>query len=219
MSQTNDRSWVDKLFQWPRIPLGLRLFLLYVVVVALTTYVISSTVMREIKPTVRQVSEETLVDMANLLATLAAPHLQQDTLSGSEFAELLSHFGQRAPNAAIWGVDKSSINHRIYITDADGIVLVDSWQRDVGADFSRWNPAITNSKATLFRRCAPYGQPVCFLCYQNRLPCTRVRIVDIKFDPANGAGRAALSKMGYIEWPSSRPVVGVETATVTATGV
>ncbi|WP_199775716.1 two-component system sensor histidine kinase CreC [Pseudoalteromonas sp. T1lg22] len=139
MSQSNDRSWVDKLFQWPRIPLGLRLFLLYVVVVALTTYVVSSTVMREIKPTVRQVSEETLVDMANLLATLAAPHLQQGTLSSSEFAELLSHFGQRDPNAAIWGVDKSSINHRIYITDANGIVQVDSWQRDVGADFSRWN--------------------------------------------------------------------------------
>ncbi|WP_234399062.1 two-component system sensor histidine kinase CreC [Pseudoalteromonas sp. T1lg75] len=139
MNPSSHPSWVDKLFQWPRIPLGLRLFLLYVVVVVLTTYVVSSTVMREIKPTVRQVSEETLVDMANLLATLAAPHLQQGTLARSEFAELLTHFGKRDPNAAIWGVDKSSINHRIYITDADGIVLVDSWQRDVGADFSRWN--------------------------------------------------------------------------------
>ncbi len=140
MSQSNPtNSRIDTLFQWPKIPLGFRLFLLYVVVVILTTYVVSSTVIREIKPTVRQVSEETLVDMANLLATLATPYMLQGNLASSEFSELLVHFGKRNPQAAIWGMDKSSINHRIYITDAQGIVLVDSWQQDVGADFSRWN--------------------------------------------------------------------------------
>ncbi|MFP3373377.1 two-component system sensor histidine kinase CreC, partial [Pseudomonas sp. SIMBA_068] len=28
---------------------------------------------------------------------------------------------------------------RIYITDAAGIVVVDSWQQDIGKDFSQWN--------------------------------------------------------------------------------
>ena len=66
--------------RWPKIPLGFRLFLLYFVLVILTTYLVSSTVMREIKPTVRQVSEETLVDMANLLAVMAREDLVQGTL-------------------------------------------------------------------------------------------------------------------------------------------
>ena len=57
--------------QWPKIPLGLRLFFLYFVLVGMTAYTVSTTVIQELKPTVRQTTEETLVDMANLLAVLA----------------------------------------------------------------------------------------------------------------------------------------------------
>lgn len=34
---------------------------------------------------------------------------------------------------------KKAINHRIYITDKQGIVIADSWQQDVGKDYSQWN--------------------------------------------------------------------------------
>ncbi|WP_405598283.1 MULTISPECIES: two-component system sensor histidine kinase CreC [unclassified Pseudoalteromonas] len=124
---------------WPKIPLGFRLFLLYFVLVILTTYLVSSTVMREIKPTVRQVSEETLVDMANLLAVMARDDLANGTLLQSGFVKQVNSYGMRQPNAEIWGVNKPAINHRIYITDSVGVVIIDSWQRDVGKDFSRWN--------------------------------------------------------------------------------
>jgi two-component system sensor histidine kinase CreC len=56
---------------WPRIPLGIRLFFLYFVLVGMTAYIVSQTVIQELKPTVRQATEETLVDMANLLAVLS----------------------------------------------------------------------------------------------------------------------------------------------------
>lgn len=125
--------------RWPKIPLGFRLFLLYFVLVILTTYLVSSTVMREIKPTVRQVSEETLVDMANLLAVMAREDLVQGTLVEGKFAKQINSYGMREPNAAIWGISKPAINHRIYITNADGFVVLDSWQQDIGKDFSRWN--------------------------------------------------------------------------------
>jgi len=128
-----------RLKRWPKIPLGLRLFLLYFILVMLTTYFVSSTVMREIKPTIRQVTEETLVDMANLLAVMARDDLANGTLSQSRFATVVNSYGSREPNAKIWGIDKPATNHRIYITDAAGIVVVDSWQQDIGKDYSQWN--------------------------------------------------------------------------------
>lgn len=128
-----------RLVDWPKIPLGLRLFLLYFALVVVTSYFAISTTISEIKPTVRQVTEETLVDMANLLAVMAADDVAKSDFKQSRFAELIINYGQRNPQAQIWDIGKKSINHRIYITDNKGIVIADSWEKDIGADFSRWN--------------------------------------------------------------------------------
>lgn len=125
--------------RWPRIPLGLRLFALYFILVGLTAYTVSQTVIQELKPTVRQTTEETLVDMANLLAVLAEEDVANHQLSQSRFAALLRAYGQREPQARIWEIGKKAINHRIYITDQHGIVIADSWQQDIGQDYSQWN--------------------------------------------------------------------------------
>ena len=102
-----------RLKRWPKIPLGLRLFLLYFILVILTTYLVSSTVMREIKPTVRQVTEETLVDMANLLAVMARDDLARGTLSQSHFTNVVNSYGSRQPNAKIWGGNKKERNFNL----------------------------------------------------------------------------------------------------------
>lgn len=125
--------------RWPRIPLGIRLFFLYFILVGMTAYFVSKTVIQEMKPTVRQATEETLVDMANLLAVLAEEEMAKGNLSESRFAYLLAAYGIREPNARIWELGKKVINHRIYITDQQGIVVADSWQQDVGKDYSQWN--------------------------------------------------------------------------------
>ncbi|MER2496998.1 two-component system sensor histidine kinase CreC [Vibrio neptunius] len=124
---------------WPKIPLGLRLFFLYFVLVGMTAYTVSSTVIQELKPTVRQTTEETLVDMANLLAVLAEEDVANGEISHSRFSRLLAAYGLREPEARIWEIGKKAINHRIYITDKSGIVIADSWQQDVGEDYSQWN--------------------------------------------------------------------------------
>lgn len=125
--------------RWPRIPLGIRLFFLYFILVGMTAYFVSKTVIQEMKPTVRQATEETLVDMANLLAVLAEEEMAKGHLSESRFAYLLAAYGIREPNARIWELGKKVINHRIYITDNKGVVIADSWQQDVGKDYSQWN--------------------------------------------------------------------------------
>lgn len=125
--------------RWPRIPLGLRLFFLYFLLVGMTAYTVSKTVVQELKPTVRQTTEETLVDMANLLAVLAQEEVANGQFSESRFSQLLAAYGQREPQARIWEIGKKAINHRIYITNQQGIVIADSWQQDVGQDYSQWN--------------------------------------------------------------------------------
>lgn len=121
------------------MPFSARVFLIYFLFVGLTAYFVLRTVMDEIKPGVRQSTEETLVDTANLLAELVRDDVQKGTLAQSAFARDLNAYGKRKPNADISGLTKQDVNHRITITDGSGVVLLDSAGLDVGKDYSRWN--------------------------------------------------------------------------------
>lgn len=119
--------------------LSLRIFIVYIIFVGLCSYFIFYTVMDEIRPGVRQSTEETLVDTANLLAEFLREPLQKNALDQASYAEMLHAYGQRQPRAKIWGFDKQAVNHRIYVTDKNGIVVLDSKNIAVGQDYSRWN--------------------------------------------------------------------------------
>lgn len=121
------------------MPLGVRIFLVYFLFVGLTGYFVLSTVMDEVRPGVRQSTEETLVDTANLLAEILRQDVKNGTLAQSDLPEMLEDYGKRVPQADIWGLRKEAVNHRIYVTDASGKVLLDSAGVAVGQDYSRWN--------------------------------------------------------------------------------
>jgi two-component system sensor histidine kinase CreC len=121
------------------MPLGIRIFLVYVLFIGLTGYFVLNTVMEEIRPGVRQSTEETLVDTANLMAEILRDDFKAGTLSQNRWPELLKAYGERQPKANIWGMPKNQVNHRIYVTDAKGIVILDSSGIAVGQDYSRWN--------------------------------------------------------------------------------
>lgn len=122
-----------------RLSLTARLFLVYTLFVALAGWFVLHLVLVEIKPAVRQSTEETLVDTANLVAEIVREDLMAGTLAQGSLAQVLEAYGRRQPDASIWGVDKKEVTHRIYVTDARGIVVLDSSGRDVGLDYSRWN--------------------------------------------------------------------------------
>ncbi|WAC45698.1 two-component system sensor histidine kinase CreC [Pseudomonas sp. SL4(2022)] len=124
------------------MPLGIRIFLVYFLFVGLAGWFVLSTVMDEIRPGVRQSTEETLVDTANLLAEILRDEVKAGSLQQSRLPALLQAYGQRQPKAQIWGVEKTQVNHRIYVTDAKGIVLLDSSGAAVGQDYSRWNDVL-----------------------------------------------------------------------------
>ncbi|PUA29101.1 MAG: two-component system sensor histidine kinase CreC [Cellvibrio sp. 79] len=119
--------------------LSARIFIVYLIFVAFCSYFVLRTVMDEIRPGVRQSTEETLVDTANLLAEFLREPLLENQLQSPRIREILKAYGQRQPNANIWGVNKLQVNHRIYVTDNKGIVLLDSSDIAAGQDYSRWN--------------------------------------------------------------------------------
>ncbi|MBU0939094.1 MAG: two-component system sensor histidine kinase CreC [Gammaproteobacteria bacterium] len=119
--------------------MGLRIFLVYALFIGLTGYFVLNTVMKEIRPGVRQSTEETLVDTANLLAEILREDVKNGTLGQSHWPTVLKAYGERQPGATIWGLAKNQVNHRIYVTDAKGIVLLDSTAEAVGQDYSKWN--------------------------------------------------------------------------------
>lgn len=122
-----------------RISLSTRLFLVYCLFVAGSAYIVFNIASSQIKPGIRQTTEETLVDTANLLAELLREDVKSGALNESRLPALLNAYGQRDPHATIWDIDKTSVNHRIYVTNEEGIVLFDSTGQAVGMDYSRWN--------------------------------------------------------------------------------
>ncbi|WP_407352272.1 two-component system sensor histidine kinase CreC [Luteimonas sp. R10] len=119
--------------------IGLRILLGYFAIVALAALLVAQVFVREVKPGVRQAMEDTLVDTANVLAELAADDLVAGRIADGRFAQRVRALRERDVGAEIWGFRKREAAYRIYVTDADGIVVFDSEDRDVGRDYSRWN--------------------------------------------------------------------------------
>ena len=123
--------------------LGLRLFFGFFLIAGLAAFFILRVFVGEVKPSVRQVTEDILVDAAHLLAEAAAPELAAlppgSTLDGGTFAAAVARYRQRPVDAHIWGLHKRSLDLRVYVTDAAGRVVFDAGDApETGQDYSRW---------------------------------------------------------------------------------
>lgn len=119
--------------------IGLRILLGTFAIVALAGLLLGQVFIAQVKPGVRQAQEDTLVDMANVLAELATDDLLAGRIREGQFAQRVRGLQGRDPGATIWGFAKRDSNYRVTVTDARGIVRFDSSGRDVGKDYSRWN--------------------------------------------------------------------------------
>lgn len=119
--------------------IGLRILLGYFVIVAIAALLLGKVFLQQVKPGVRQAMEDTLVDTANLLAAQARDDLLAGRIADGAFAANVRELTDRDIGAEIWGFHKRKLSTRIYVTDANGIVVFDSDDRDIGKDYSRWN--------------------------------------------------------------------------------
>lgn len=119
--------------------ISLRILLGYFLLVAIAAWFVLNIFMEEVKPGVRQTTEDALVDTAHVLAQIASQDIQVGQIQNGVLAQTFEQLQKNAINANISGIQKSTIALRVYATDAQGIVIYDSSGADVGADYSRWN--------------------------------------------------------------------------------
>ena len=120
--------------------LGIRLLFAFFLLNGIAAFFVLRVFTAEIKPSVREVMEDMMVDTANLLAELASDDLAAGRLAqgDSAFARQVRQYAHRSIDAGIWGFSKQSLDYRIYVMDATGRVLFDSEGLAVGQDFSQW---------------------------------------------------------------------------------
>ncbi|KVE07500.1 two-component system sensor histidine kinase CreC [Burkholderia anthina] len=119
--------------------IGLRIFFGFFLIVGLAALITLRVFVQEVKPGVREAMEDTLVDTAQVLATLAADDMANGHIADGAFARQLGKLHERPVSANVWGIQKNAIGYRLYITDAHGVVRYDSSGSAVGQDYSRWN--------------------------------------------------------------------------------
>ena len=112
--------------------IGLQLLCGLVLIFALAAWFVLEIFVEEIKPGVRSATEDTLVDMAQMLAPLALDDMQEGKMANARL-------NQNPINALIDGHLKQQAEYRIYVVDRWGKVVYDSDGVDLGKDYSRWN--------------------------------------------------------------------------------
>ena len=116
-----------------------RIFVGLVLAYALGVGLLLYQLLKDIDPRYRESAEESLVETAHLMATLIEQQSPDDaTLDVSVLDPLFRALYARSANAKIFGFDKESIELRMYVVDAKGIVVFDALDRHVGEDYSRW---------------------------------------------------------------------------------
>lgn len=115
-----------------------RIFLAVLLLFSLGVGRVLYTVASDLHTRYRESAEETLVDIAHILAALI--EADPTTLANPK---RLSHAFDRAYrrhfSARIYDSTKQRVELRLYVTDSNGIVLFDSLQQDTGKDFRAWN--------------------------------------------------------------------------------
>lgn len=115
-----------------------RVFIGYFLIVGLSGWFLLRVFVSDVKPGVRDAVEDVMIDTASLLAELARDDLLAGRLPDGRFAQSVEAYRQRPVKASIWGLEKQTLDFRIYVTDAEGIVRYDSEHKAVGQSYANW---------------------------------------------------------------------------------
>lgn len=120
--------------------LRLRLILVLLVVYSVGGYLIVRQALKEVEPRYLESMEESLVDIAVILASLVEQSADESGIHHESIASTMDQARDRRFDAAIYGFQKDEIGLQVYLTDSTGRVLYHSQRPEtVGEDFSAWN--------------------------------------------------------------------------------
>lgn len=137
--------------------LGLRVFFGFFLIAGLSAVLLLKVFLAEVKPSVREVMEDLMVETAHLLAEAAADEMASGTPApDGRLAAQLRRYAARDVDVMIWGLRKQSLDLRIYVTDAGGRVVLDSGRPSaVGQDYSQWRDVALTLRGDYGARASP----------------------------------------------------------------
>jgi two-component system sensor histidine kinase CreC len=116
-----------------------RLFFGIVALFALGIILLLYRVASDLDSRYRESTEETLVDVAYLLAAAIETDIRKNTIDATHLEAVFQAAYQKNFDAKIFGVTKHRVDFRVYVTDTTGRVIFDSTGKASGQDFSQWN--------------------------------------------------------------------------------
>ena len=117
-----------------------RVILSYLIIVGIGFLYLTQRMSNDVRPHYLEAEEETMVDIANVLASVAEQSWTDDKPNLASLKAAYDSAQKRKFTAPIYELNKSALDLRVYITDATGRVIFDSDHgKTVGADYSRWN--------------------------------------------------------------------------------
>ena len=117
-----------------------RIFTGFFIVVAVGLFSLLYWIADDLKPQYRKVTEEPLVDASQVLASVAAATVRDGRIDRDLFRRVFNDVYSRPFSANIFDYIKGDVDFHVYITDAYGKVLFDSFEgKDEGKDYSQWN--------------------------------------------------------------------------------
>lgn len=133
-------SWLGKLTEDLFLSIRARVILSYLVIVGVGFVYLTRKMSNDVRPRYLEAEEETMVDVANLLAAVAEQSWTGEKMDLTSLQTAYNSARARKFNAPIYELTKSTLDLHVYATDASGRVVFDSNDgKAVGADYSQFN--------------------------------------------------------------------------------
>ena len=117
----------------------LTIFLAFLVLIVAGVLTLAHVVVDELTPHTYKAVEESLAETSALLASFVEVRTSPQAISVADLRAALQAALRRDLGATIQELRKRTVDLRVYVTDARGVVLYDSDNgRDEGQDYSRW---------------------------------------------------------------------------------
>ena len=132
-----------------------RIFLAVLLVYVAGTAFLLYRVLADLDPRYRESAEESLVETAQLVASLVEQDVRDGAIDTSRLGPLFGSLYARRFEARIFSHTKTRVELRLTVTDRGGRVLFDSLGRAAGADHSRWNEVLLALRGQYGARTSP----------------------------------------------------------------
>jgi len=115
-----------------------RIFLAVLLIYLAGTGFLLYRMLADLDPRYRESAEESLVETAQVMASLVESHVHGGTIDPAPLVPLFREVYARPFEARIFSLTKTQVDLRVYVVDTGGRVVFDSRGQRTGEDFSGW---------------------------------------------------------------------------------